>query len=103
MEENCTLMAASQQGPATDRSRIIAALADPRTRVAIVAALALLVQAVLAKNVLDVELDFVTQFAALWVFILYQISNDRSRLAELGAMAAIVTVTGGVLLLYAFW
>jgi hypothetical protein len=93
---------ASPRGPETERSPIFAAFVDPRTRVALVAALALVIQAVLAKNVLDVELDFGSQFSALWVFIVYQVSNDRSRLAELGAMAVIVAVTAAVLLLYGF-
>jgi hypothetical protein len=94
-------MTASQHQPSDGRSPTLAAFRHPQTRVAIVAALALLVQAVLAKNVLDVELDFVSQAAALWVFIVYLISDDRSRLAELGAMAAIVVVTAAVLTLYA--
>jgi hypothetical protein len=60
-----------------------------------------MVQAVIAKEVLEVELDFVSQFAALWVFIVFQVSGERSRAAELGAAAAIVLVTAAILLLYA--
>jgi hypothetical protein len=77
------------------------ALGDAQVRVAILAAVALMVQAVIAKEVLEVELDFVSQFAALWVFIVFQVSGERSRAAELGAAAAIVLVTAAILLLYA--
>jgi hypothetical protein len=80
---------------------VLGALSKPETRVALVAALALIVQAVVAKNVLDVELDFVSQFAALWVFIVFLISDERGRLAELGTMAVIVAVTCAVMALYA--
>lgn len=94
-------MTAPQHHPSDGRSRARASFRQPQTRVAIVAALALLVQAVLAKNVLDVELDFGSQFAALWIFIVYLIADDRGRLAELGAMATIAVVTAAVLALYA--
>jgi hypothetical protein len=76
-------------------------MARAETRVALVAALALVVQAVLAKNVLEVELDYWSQFAALWVFIVFLIGEQRDRRAELGYIAAIVAVTAAVLLLYA--
>jgi hypothetical protein len=76
-------------------------LSKPETRVAVVTAVALIVQAVIAKNVLDVELDFASQFAALLVFIVFLITNERGRLAELGTMAVIVAVTAAVLALYA--
>jgi hypothetical protein len=77
------------------------ALGDAEVRVALVTAVALMVQAVLAKSVLDVELDFISQFAALWVFIAFQVSGRRDRVAEFGADAAIVLVTAAVLILYA--
>ena len=77
------------------------AFGDAQVRVALVTALALMVQAVLAKNVLDVELDFISQFAALWVFIVFQLSGRYDRLAELATDAAIILVTAAVLTLYA--
>ncbi len=67
----------------------------------LVTAAALLIQAVVAKNVLEEELDFVSQYAALWVFIVFLISGERGRVAELGTAAALVAVTGAVLTLYA--
>ena len=68
---------------------------------ALVAAACLLVQAVIAKNVLDVELDFVSQFAALWIFIAYQLSGRRDRASEIAFMIVIVLVTVAILILYA--
>ena len=76
-------------------------LRDAQVRVALVAAVALMVQAVLAKNVLDVELDFISQYAALWVFIVFQVSGRRDRFAELGTAVVIILVTAAILTLYA--
>ena len=69
---------------------------------ALVTAAALMAQAVIAKNVLDAELDFVSQYAALWVFIVFLISGARGRAAEIGTAVAVVAVAGGVLALYSF-
>ena len=77
------------------------ALGDAQVRVALVSAVALMVQAVVAKNLLDVELDFVSQYAALWVFIVFQLSGRRDRVAELGTAALVVLVTAAILILYA--
>jgi hypothetical protein len=76
-------------------------LGDPQLRVALVTAAALLVPAVVAKNVLDVELDFVSHFGALWVFLVFLWSGKRDRVSELGTDAVIVLVTVAVLALYA--
>lgn len=89
--------------PRQRRKRLPALLAHTETRVALVTALALVVQAALAKNVLEVELDYWSQFAALWVFIVFLISDQRDRRAELCFIAAIVAVTAAVLVLYAVW
>ena len=63
-------------------------------------AIVLLAQAVIAKNVLDVELDFFSQFAPLYVYIAYQVSQLRTRSAEIAFDAAIVLVSVAVLTLY---
>ena len=78
-----------------------AAVRDPQVRIALLAAVALLVEAVVANNVLDVRLDFISQFAGLWIFIAFQVSGRRDRLAELAAGAAIVVATAAVLIVYA--
>jgi hypothetical protein len=76
-------------------------LGDPQVRVALLTAAALVVQAVVAKNVLDVELDFASQYGALWVFLVFLLSGKRDRVSELGTDAVIVLVTVAVLALYA--
>lgn len=58
-------------------------------------------QAVIAKNILDVELDFVSQFAALWVFVGFLASGKRGRAAELSTALAVVVVVTAVLFLHA--
>ncbi|MBE0611071.1 MAG: hypothetical protein IH609_16940 [Dehalococcoidia bacterium] len=88
-----------QPSPQHSRSRrFLGAFDDPQVRVSLVAAVALLVQAVLAKNVLDVELDIISQYAALWVFVAYLASGARSRSSEIIASVAVVAVTAAVLL-----
>ena len=69
--------------------------------VALVTAVVLLAQAVIAKNVLEAELDVVSQYAALWVFVAFLISGERGRAAEIGTAVAVVAVACAVLVLYA--
>lgn len=83
------------------RYRFRGVLGDAQVRVALLTAVALMVEAVLAKNVLDLQLDFISQFAAMWVFIAFQLSGRRDRLAELVAGAAVVIATAAVLVVYA--
>lgn len=87
----------SHGSPAPRRRRLTA-----EVWLALVTAAALMAQAVIAKNVLDAELDFVSQYAALWVFIVFLVSGERGRAAEIGTAAAVVAVAGAVLALYAF-
>lgn len=86
----------SSRGPTWRRQ-----LNDPQVRVGLVAAACLLVEAVIAKNVLDVELDFMSQLAPMWIFIVYQLSGLRDRTSEIGFMISIVLVTAAILVLYA--
>lgn len=74
---------------------------DPQVRVALLTAAALLVEAVLAKTVLDVQLNFFAQLAALWIFVVYKLSGRRDRLTETGVAVTVVVVTATVLLAYA--
>ncbi|MGE0134744.1 MAG: hypothetical protein AB7L91_10680 [Dehalococcoidia bacterium] len=73
---------------------------DREVRPALLTAVVLLAQAVVARNVLDVELDIVSQFAPLYVFIAYQASRLRTRSAELAFSATVVLVSLAVLALY---
>src|SRR5512133_2379359 len=71
-------------------------------RVALVVAACLLLEAIIAKNVLDVRLDAFTQLGALWVWLAYTLGGRRDRAAELTAMAAAVVATAVILIVYAF-
>lgn len=94
-------MAHTQSSKPGEQRHWPAVFADPQVRVAIVTAVALLAQAVIAKNVLDVKLDFFSQFAAFWVFIVYEVAGVRSRTVELLTSLVIVLVAVGVLLVAA--
>ena len=74
---------------------------DPLVTVSLVTAACLLIEAVIAKNVIDVELDFFSQFAPLWIFIAYIVSGLRDRTSEIGFIAAIILATAAILVLYA--
>ena len=74
---------------------------DPLVAVSLVAAACVLVEAVIAKNVIDVELDFFSQFAPLWIFIAYLVSGLRDRTSEIAFIAAIILATAAILALYA--
>ena len=75
-------------------------LNDPQVRVGLVTAACLLVEAVIAKNMLDVQLDFFSQLAPMWIFIVYQVSGLRDRTSEIAFMVTIVLVTAAILILY---
>lgn len=77
------------------------AVAESQVRVALVAAICLLVEAVVAKNVLEVELDVFSQLAPFWVFVAYLVTGLRDRASELAFSAAIVAITVAVLVAYA--
>lgn len=73
---------------------------DPRFRLGLVTLVVLLAQAVIATDVLEVELDWVSQFAPLLVYATFIGSRLRSRVAEFAFGAAITLVSVGVLALY---
>ncbi len=70
-------------------------------RLSVVVAVCLLVQAVVAKEVLDVRLDYLSQFAALWVFIAYLVTGRHDRSSARAFALVAVAVTAAVLVLYA--
>jgi hypothetical protein len=74
---------------------------SPDVRLAAVVAICLLLQAVVAKEVLDVRLDYVSQFAALWVYIAYLVTGRHDRSTARAFALAAVAVTAAVLGLYA--
>ena len=74
---------------------------DPQVRVALVAAACLLLEAVIAKNVIDAELDFGSQLAAMWIYIVYLLSGPRNRASEIAFMATMILATVAILVVYA--
>jgi hypothetical protein len=74
---------------------------EPEVTVSRVAAACLLVEAVIAKNVIDVELDFFSQFVPMWIFIAYLVSGLRDRTSEIAFIAVIILATAATLVLYA--
>lgn len=78
-------------------NRFAGAVGDPLVQVSLVTGVALLIQAVLAKNVLDVELDIGSQYAALWVFLVYSLSGERSRKSAILVSLVVILVTAAVL------
>jgi hypothetical protein len=76
-------------------------LRDPQVVVALVTAVCLVVQAIVAKNVLDVELDWYSQLAPFWVFVAYMVSGVRDRTSEIAFVAVIIGSSVAVLVLYA--
>ena len=83
------------------RVRWTGQIRDPLVVVALVAAGCLLVEAVIAKNVIEVDLDFFSQFVPMWIFIAFLVSGLRDRTSEIAFTAVIVLATAVVLVLYA--
>jgi hypothetical protein len=82
------------------RNRRAGMLHDAYVRVALLTGAALLVEAVVARTVLDVRLNFFAQFAPLWVLLAFRASGQRGRRSEIAASVCVVVVTVGVLLAY---
>lgn len=72
--------------------------------VSIVTAVCILALAVVSKYFLDVELDFVSQYGPVWIYIVYVIGKDeakRSQRSTLFWSAAIIVATVAILVVYA--
>ena len=74
---------------------------DPQVVVSLVAAACLLVEAVIAKNVIGVELGFFSQLAPMWILIAYLVSGLRDRTSEIAFIVVIILATAAILVLYA--
>jgi Mn2+/Fe2+ NRAMP family transporter len=74
-------------------------------KVALVTAACILAVAVISKNVLNVQLDFISHYAPSWMFIVYILTSQQSKKIKHNALywsIAIVVVTAAVLALYSF-
>ena len=72
-------------------------------KVSLVTAACIMAMAVVTKNVLNVQLDFVSQYAPSWMFIVYILTSQQSKKIKHNALywsVAIVAVTAMVLALY---
>jgi hypothetical protein len=85
--------------PTSTHTRAWAANCD--VRLSFVVAACLLVEAVVAKEVLDVSLDYLSQMAALWVFIAYLVTGRHGKSTARAFGLAAVAVTAAVLGIYA--
>ena len=72
--------------------------------VSLVTGVCILALAIVSKYFLDVELDFISQYGPVWVYIVYIIGKDEARRSKrntlLGSLA-IIFVTVAILAVYA--
>ena len=76
-------------------------LREPQVTIALLTAACLIVEAIVAKNVLDVDLEWFSQLLPFWVFVAYMVSGIRDRASEIAFSTAIIATTVAVLVLYA--
>jgi hypothetical protein len=73
----------------------------PQIRIAAVVAASLVVEAIVAKNVLDVTVDIVAFLAPLWVFAVSLAWPVKDKAFEVVAMLLALGATAGMLIYYA--
>ena len=69
-------------------------------KVSLVTAVCILALAIISKNVLNVQLDFITQYGPVWVYIAYISTKDKTKKSKYWSLA-IILVTLAILALYA--
>ena len=82
-------------------NRLPDALENPQVQVGLLTAVALLVETLLMKYVLDVNPSLFILLGPLWVFSVYKVSGRRDRISAITTAIAVVVVTAVVLLVYA--
>lgn len=75
-------------------------------KLSLVTAVCLLVLAIVSKNVLRVQLDFISLYGPVWVYIAYIISRERNKKSRICSSplfwsVAIIFVTLAILAVYA--
>jgi hypothetical protein len=73
----------------------------PPIRVAAVVAACLIVEAIVAKNVMDVTINIVAFLAPLWVFAVSQAWPSKEQTFGIATMLLAIGATAGVLIFYA--
>ena len=72
--------------------------------VSLVTAVCILALAIVSKYFLDVELDFVSQYGPVWIYIVYVIGKDEARRSKRSTLfwsSTIVVATLAILAVYA--
>ena len=74
-------------------------------KVSLVTAVCILSLAIVSKNVLNVQLDFISLYGPVWIYIAYIITREKSKKAKscspLFWSLAIIIATIAILVLYA--
>ena len=75
-------------------------------KLSLVTAVCILALAIVSKNILNVQLDFVSLYGPVWVYIAYIISRDKTKKSKtcsspLFWSLAIIFVTLAILVVYA--
>ena len=73
----------------------------PQIRVAVVVAACLIVEAIVAKNIMDVTINIVAFLLPLWVFAVSLAWPTEDKTLEIATMLIAVGATAGVLIFYA--
>ena len=68
-------------------------------KVSLVTAICILTLAVIPKYFLNVQLDFITQYGPVWVYIAYIITKDKAKKSKYWSLA-IIFATIAILVLY---
>lgn len=75
-------------------------------KVSLVTAVCILALAIVSKNILNVQLDFISLYGPVMVFIVYIILKDNVKKSEIGYSPliwslVIIFITSAILILYA--
>lgn len=73
----------------------------PQIRIAAVVAACLIIEAIVAKNVINVTVNVVAVLAPLWVFAVSLAWPTKEKTFEIATMLLAVGATAGVLIFYA--
>lgn len=74
---------------------------NPQVQVGLLTTVALLVEILLMKYVLDANPSLFVLLGPLWVFSVYKVSGRRDRISNIVTSIAVVVVTAAALLAYA--
>jgi|Deesub1362B_J571_1020462.scaffolds.fasta_scaffold01444_8 hypothetical protein len=75
-------------------------------KVSLVTAVCILALTAISKNIIHAQIDFISQFAPVWMFVTYIITREKAKVSKicdspLFWSTAIVLVTLAILIVYA--